>query len=87
LVHGTFLLNFDLSVIEALLPVPAKQPAYRRMRSHLQFVTNLHVDPSQLRDRLKNAWTCEENLTEVPFARIDQLVRDRYGRIEWTEKF
>ncbi|MGH7851987.1 MAG: lipoate--protein ligase family protein, partial [Candidatus Binatia bacterium] len=33
LVHGTFLLNFDLSVIEALLPVPAKQPAYRRMRS------------------------------------------------------
>ncbi len=44
LVHGTFLVDFDLSMIETLLPVPAKQPAYRRSRSHLEFVTNLHVD-------------------------------------------
>jgi len=87
LVHGTFLWNFDLSVIEPLLPPPAKQPAYRRRRPHLEFVTNLPVDPSQLCDRLKHVWGCGENLPEVPFARIDQLVRDRYGRIGWTEKF
>jgi len=87
LVHGTFLLNFDLAVLEKLLPVPAKQPAYRRWRSHLEFVTNLQVVPGRLCDRLKNAWACEENLRDVPFARIDQLVRDRYGRIGWTEKF
>jgi lipoate-protein ligase A len=87
LVHGTFLWNFDLSVIETLLPAPAKQPAYRRRRPHLEFITNLRVDPSQLCDRLKHVWGCGENLPEVPFARIDQLVRDRYGRIEWTEKF
>jgi lipoate-protein ligase A len=87
LVHGTFLLNFDLSVIETLLPVPAKQPAYRRRRPHLEFIMNLPVDPSQLCDRLKHVWGCGQDRPEVPFARIDELVRDRYGRIEWTEKF
>ena len=87
LVHGTFLWKFDLSVIESLLPAPAKQPAYRRRRPHLEFITNLRVDPSQLCDRLKHAWGCGENLPEVPFARIDQLVRDRYGKTDWSEKF
>ena len=87
LVHGTFLLNFDLSMIETLLPVPAKQPAYRRLRSHLKFITNLYVDPIQLCNRLKNAWACGENLSDIPFARIDQLIRDRYGRTDWSEKF
>ena len=87
LVHGTFLLNFDLSVLETLLPVPAKQPAYRRNRSHLEFVTNLHVDPSRLCGGLKNVWACADNLHDVPFARIDQLVRDRYTNSDWSEKF
>ena len=87
LVHGTFLVNFDLSVLETLLPVPAKQPVYRRSRSHLEFVTNLQVDSSRLGNCLKSVWACEEDLREVPFTRIDQLVRDRYGNIDWAEKF
>ena len=87
LVHGTFLLNVDLSVLETLLPMPAKQPAYRRRRSHLEFVTNLHVDPSQLCSGLKNAWACEANLRDVPFGRIDQLVSERYTNSDWSEKF
>jgi lipoate-protein ligase A len=87
LVHGTFLLNFDLRLIERCLLVPAKQPAYREGRSHLQFVTNLHVDPEQLCDRLKKEWRAEEALHDVPIARIDQLIRDRYGRADWSDKF
>jgi lipoate-protein ligase A len=87
LVHGTFLLNFDLTVLEKLLLVPAKQPAYRRMRSHLEFVANLEVDPRQLLDHLKKAWACDQNLADVPFARIDQLVADRYSNSGWSGKF
>jgi len=87
LVHGTFLLDFDLRLFEAYLPVPAKQPPYRKGRSHLQFVTNLHVDPAQLSDRLKVAWQAKEIFRDVPIARIDELIRDRYGRAEWSEKF
>jgi lipoate---protein ligase len=87
LVHGTFLLNFDLAMIEALLPIPAKQPDYRHDRPHLQFVTNLQVDPAQLRDKLKAGWGCARDVAEVPFDRIAQLIRDRYGNSEWVEKF
>jgi lipoate---protein ligase len=87
LVHGTFLLNFDLSLIEALLPVPAKQPGYRRSRSHLEFVANLRIDANQLTDALRTVWACEEDFRDVPYARIIELVRDRYGSTGWSEKF
>jgi lipoate-protein ligase A len=87
LVHGTFLLHFDLTLMATLLPLPARQPAYRRRRSHLEFLTNLQADSSRLRELLKDVWACEESLVDVPFSRIDQLVRDRYGKAEWSEKF
>jgi lipoate---protein ligase len=87
LVHGTFLLNFDLRLIEQYLPVPLRQPAYRNGRVHLEFITNLHVDHASLCERLKKAWSAREVFDAVPLARIDQLVHDRYGRTEWSEKF
>ena len=87
LVHGTFLLNFDLALIETYLPVPAQQPVYRKGRSHLRFVTNLHVEPAQLCGWLKDAWQATEVFRDVPIARIGELIRNRYGRAEWSEKF
>jgi lipoate-protein ligase A len=87
LVHGTFLLNFDLQVIERLLPVPAEQPAYRANRSHGMFVVNLHLDSTELVNALKRAWSANEILTGVPEARIEELARARYLKSEWSEKF
>jgi lipoate---protein ligase len=87
LVHGTFLLNFDLPAIERLLPVPAKQPAYRGNRPHRMFVTNLHLDSRELVDALRGAWSADEVFTEVPTTRIEQLTRERYGQSWWSEKF
>jgi lipoate-protein ligase A len=86
LVHGTFLLSFDLQLIAKYLPVPARQPAYRNGRSHLQFVANLNIDSASVRERLRTVWAASD-FHHVPFAQIDQLVRDRYGRTEWSEKF
>jgi lipoate---protein ligase len=87
LVHGTFLLKFDLQMIEQVLPVPAEQPAYRANRSHGMFVANLHLDSRQLVDALKHVWRANEILTGVPNGRIEQLARDRYSKSEWSEKF
>lgn len=87
LVHGTFLLSFDLRLIEKYLPVPARQPSYRNRRPHLQFITNLNIDSASLREGLRTAWAASEFLNDVPFARIDQLVRARYERTDWLEKF
>jgi lipoate-protein ligase A len=87
LVHGTFLINFDLATIARYLTLPARQPAYREGRPHLQFVTNLEIDAAELRAGLKAAWQATDGFFEVPFSRIDALVKERYRRREWSEKF
>ena len=87
LVHGTFLVNFDLALIEKILAMPAKQPAYRKGRSHLQFVANLNIAPAQLCHALRETWEAKTSLVDVPFARIDELVRTRYANDAWSKKF
>ena len=87
LVHGTFLLNFDLSMIARFLRMPAKQPAYREHRSHLEFITNLNLTSMQVRDCIKDGWNAVEEFPDVPLARMEALVKERYGREEWSKKF
>lgn len=83
--HGTFLLNFDLSLIEQLLPMPSKEPDYREKRSHETFLTNLKVPAATVKDALRSAWGARTPLTEVPD--ICALVREKYGRAEWNWRF
>ena len=87
LVHGTFLLSFDLALIQRCLRVPAKQPAYRAGRPHREFVTNLPVDRGAVRQALRAAWAACSLQQYVPWARIEQLVHERYGTAAWSEKF
>jgi lipoate-protein ligase A len=86
-VHGTFLLNFDLSMIARFLRMPAKQPAYRQHRPHGEFTTNLNLKSAQIRAGIRESWKAVEEFSAVPFARIEALVRERYGRDEWSKKF
>ena len=41
LFHGTFLLNFDLQLVEKYLRTPSKEPDYRKGRPHKDFLMNL----------------------------------------------
>ena len=45
LFHGTFLLSFDITLIETFLQMPSRQPAYRKERSHEDFLCNLGMRP------------------------------------------
>jgi lipoate---protein ligase len=87
LFHGTFLLDFDLGLVETCLPMPSKQPAYRGGRSHQAFLCNLSMTPSDVRRALKQIWGADEQLQEIPFDRIEALKRERYSRDEWIFKF
>jgi lipoate-protein ligase A len=87
LVHGTFLLNFDLSMIARFLRMPDKQPAYRQHRPHSEFTTNLNLKSAQVRACIRESWKAVEEFSEVPFARMEALVKERYGRDEWSKKF
>jgi lipoate-protein ligase A len=86
-VHGTFLLNFDFSLIQQILPHPSREPAYRQRRSHNDFLMNLPIEAELLKRALRAAWKVNEKLDCVPDERIDRLVGERYSRREWNLKF
>jgi lipoate---protein ligase len=87
LFHGTFLLRFDIALIEACLLMPSRQPDYRHSRSHEAFLCNLGIAPQDVRMALRQAWGAEEQLHEVPFDRIEALVGERYSRRQWNFKY
>jgi lipoate-protein ligase A len=85
--HGTFLLHFDLALIEKTLPFPSRQPTYREYRSHCDFLTNLGVSSEIIKDALIKAWSAFESLEEIPRGRISQLALEKYEQDEWNLKF
>jgi lipoate---protein ligase len=87
LFHGTFLLAFDIALIETYLRMPSRQPDYRHGRSHETFLCNLSMEPRDVRMALRQAWGAQETLHEVPFDRIEALVGERYSRQQWNFKY
>jgi lipoate-protein ligase A len=85
--HGSFLLHMDLGLIEKALPMPSKQPDYRLNRGHSEFLMNLNVPASIIISALAKAWNASERLAVIPFDRISELARERYGNDEWNFKF
>jgi lipoate-protein ligase A len=85
--HGTFLLNFDLSLIDVCLPMPSRRPAYRQDRAHESFLKNLRIDPPRVKQALKEAWLADDPYDRVPNEMIEALMETRYGRDEWSYKF
>jgi lipoate-protein ligase A len=87
LFHGSFLLKADISLMEKLLKIPRRQPAYRQNRSHREFLTNIDILPNSLKDALKKSWGAQGALEEIPSETIQSLVREKYSREEWNFKF
>lgn len=87
LFHGTFLLNFDIELVERILPMPSREPDYRRHRRHREFLTNAELPRLSLKNALKQAWQADEPLYVLPFADIRRLACERYASHEWTFKF
>src|SRR3984957_3124585 len=56
LFHGTFLLKFDIPLIEKYLRMPSKEPDYRQGRSHKNFLTNLNLPAGEIKKAMRAAW-------------------------------
>jgi len=87
LFHGTFLLNFDLTLVGKYLPMPSRQPDYRLDRPHEDFLINASVDTSCARTALRDEWNAYLELDPIPFSEIERLAGERYGRRDWNFKF
>ncbi len=64
--HGTLLYDFDLSLISRYLKMPRQMPEYRQMRSHLDFVANIALDPGAFKKNLAKAFDALSNQKPSP---------------------
>jgi lipoate-protein ligase A len=87
LFHGTFLLAFDLPLVEKFLRMPSKQPGYRGGRSHREFLRNLDLPGAAVKQALREAWRAGDRLPGVPRETIELLAREKYATDEWNLKF
>jgi lipoate-protein ligase A len=83
--HGTFLLRFDLSLMDRFLQMPSRQPEYRDGRPHHGFLMNLERDASAVKDALREAWAAHEPLPRPPDCQ--RLIQEKYARDDWNLKF
>ena len=86
LFHGTFLLNFDLALIERVLHSPSREPAYRAGRPHTDFLTNLAVRAADLRAALRHAWNADAALENPPLKFAHELAVSRYATDAWNRR-
>jgi len=86
LFHGTFLLAFDIALVEALLSPPTKQPDYRNHRSHKGFLTNLSLPAAAVKAALARAWKATGPLGDFPRGQMEILAREKYATRAWSLK-
>jgi len=82
--HGTFLLNFDLSMMEKFLTMPSREPDYRKGRPHGQFLMNLNTPASDIKNALRNVWRATPEMTTAPDC--NRLIAEKYSRDDWNLK-
>jgi lipoate-protein ligase A len=54
--HGTLLFSFDADLATRYLREPARQPEYRRRRTHTEFLGNLPYLVQELQRRVADVW-------------------------------
>ena len=87
LFHGSFLLNFDLELIEELLPLPSKWPDYRKDRSHTEFLMNLNLPAEPIKEALQKTWKATELCHDWPAKDVEALAAEKYSKEEWNFRF
>jgi len=87
LFHGTLLLNSNLDTIQDSLHIPEKKPAYRKNRSHKNFLMNLKLDRDSVKKSLIKEWRAQSSFLPVPQDKIEALAVNKYSDRGWNYKF
>lgn len=82
--HGTFLCDFDLTVIERYLHVPKLMPEYRKGREHKAFVENCGIDVNELKKAIQRQFDChniENTMTDEEQSVLNDFIATRSERM------
>ena len=83
LFHGTFLMDFEIPLMDRLLLIPLREPSYRLGRSHSRFTRNLRLPREQVVAALREHWEAEEELESFDFAAVRSVALARRGDRRW----
>jgi lipoate-protein ligase A len=84
LYHGTLLYDFELSLLGKYLGTAPRQPAYRKERTHRQFVQNIGLSAAEMKQAIGDAFSVSQPLTDWPQEMVRELVRERYSADSWN---
>lgn len=84
LFHGTFLLNFNLALVNELLRMPSKQPDYRHHRGHGEFLTNLNLSATGVKKALGRVWNANEEMHDFQAEAVQKLAKEKYSTPSWN---
>jgi lipoate---protein ligase len=86
LFHGTFLLDLDLDRVEQVLAMPPRQPDYRQNRRHRDFLMNLGLPASRIKQALCEVWNVREEFEAATRLEIEPLGGDTGTSPHWRFK-
>lgn len=84
LYHGTLLYDFDVSLLGKYLGTAPRQPAYRKGRTHRQFVANIPVPSAEMKQAISATFGVSQMLSQWPQEMVRQLVKERYSEESWN---
>lgn len=90
MVHCSILYKLPIERIARYLALPKRQPAYRRQRSHEDFLSNLPLARRILLDAIRAPWSPGAVLSPPPacaLGLIPDLVSEKFGNSSWIERF
>ncbi len=90
MVHCSILYEMPIERITRYLALPDRQPAYRRQRSHEDFLSNLPLPRRILLDAIRASWSPGSALAPPPAGasgRLPDLVSEKFGNRSWIERF
>jgi lipoate-protein ligase A len=86
LFHGTFLLDFNISLVGETLKFPSREPDYRDRRSHADFLMNLNLSAAVVKAAMQKVWQADLPLENAPLEKISRLAREKYATPAWNLK-
>lgn len=86
LFHGSFLLDLQIELADAVLRMPTRAPAYRGGRRHRDFMGNLHLPSADLREALREGWEATSPFPASLPPAAAALANDRANDQRWLVK-
>lgn len=83
LFHGTFLIDFEIPLMEQLLLSPSREPSYRLGRSHSCFTRNLRLRREQIIAALREHWDAGKELDTFDLDAVRSVALARRGERRW----